>query len=237
MTRTTIRILKCMTFALGLNSFAVPAGAVEIAWDGATYLRIPVKIGSDTRLVMPEPFDDAWEHDDQVSATLLDARTLIIRPRTPRVEQRLTLRGRSSGTLYLARVSSSLPYTPLVKVQAGGPGLRGAADAPGETSVTSLLKAMMLGAAPAGFKVEKSSRVLLDQTPFRIVAEQVWQSARQAGVIARLHSTLPKQQLPLVPAQIKIGIAQLGSLRAMAADDYLLGPDADSTRVYLVYAR
>src|SRR6266478_1128530 len=74
--------------------------AADIQWDATNYLRVPVRLGSDTRLVMPEPFDDAWEHDDEISATLLDARTLIIRPRTAKVEQRLTLRGRATGTLY-----------------------------------------------------------------------------------------------------------------------------------------
>ena len=73
--------------------------AADIEWDGTSYLRVPVRLGSDTRLVMPEPFDDAWEHDEEISATLLDAHTLIFRPRTAKVEQRLTLRGRNSGTL------------------------------------------------------------------------------------------------------------------------------------------
>jgi len=211
--------------------------SAEMQWDANSYLRIPVKLGSDTRLVMPEPFDDAWEHDEEVSATLLDPRTLIIRPRTARVEQRLTLRGRQSGTLFLARVSSALPYTPLVVVQAPAPSGRALTDAVSEPTVTSLLKAMMLGTAPPGFRVDKSSRVLLDLAPYRVVAEQLWQSSRQAGVIARLHSTLPRRPIALVPANIQIRIAQLGTLRAMAADDYELGPDLGSTHIYLVYAR
>jgi len=35
---------------------------------------------------------------------------------------------------------------------------------------------MMLGAVPPGFRVEKTSRVLLDQPPYKVVAEQLWQS-------------------------------------------------------------
>jgi len=234
MTRNRL-VLFHLALAAMLATCGIGAAAIDVVWDGASYLPVPVKLGSDTRLVMPEAFDDAWEHDEQVSATLLDARTLIIRPRAARIEQRLTMRGRASGTLYLARVSSSLPYAPLVTVQ--GPLLRPAAstDSSGEASVTSLLKGMMLGAPPPGFKVEKTSRVLLDAAPYRIVAEQVWQSPRTSGVIARLHSTLPARQLPLVPANIQIHIAQLGMLRAMAADAYQLGPDATSTRIYLVY--
>ena len=92
--------------------------AADIEWDGTSYLRVPVKLGSDTRLVMPEPFDDTWEHDDEISTSLLDARTLIIRPRTAKIEQRMTLRGRESGTLYLARVSSALPYRTLADLLA-----------------------------------------------------------------------------------------------------------------------
>jgi hypothetical protein len=224
--------------ALALLAFVLPpCSAVDVAWDGASYLPVPVKLGSDTRLVMPEAFDDAWEHDDQVSASLLDAHTLIIRPRAARVEQRLTMRGRDSGNLYLARVSSSLPYMPLVNVQVSAARSTSTGEAPADGSVTALLKAMMLGSLPAGFKAEKSSRVLLDEAPYRIVAEQVWQSARQSGVIAQLHSTLPQRAVPLVPANVQIRIAALGTLRAMAADGYVLGPDAPSTRIYLVYGR
>jgi hypothetical protein len=229
-------IHRLLAFALLAAAMAVAHG-LDLPWDGTRYLRVPVRLGSDTRLVMPEPFDDAWEHDDEISATLLDARTLIIRPRVARVEQRLTLRGRQSGTLYLARISSSLPYTPLVIVQATASRVNLPEDGTGEVTVTALLKSMMLGTVPAGFRAEKSSRVLLDEAPFRIVAEQLWQSPRQAGVIARLHSTLPQRAVALVPANVQIRIAQLGSLRAMAAEDYELGPDLPSTRVYLVYGR
>jgi hypothetical protein len=233
MIQFTLRLLACTLLACAMAA----ARALEPAWDGTRYLKIPVQFGSDTRLVMPEPFDDAWEHDEEISATLLDARTLIIRPRLARVEQRLTLRGRQSGILYLARVSSSLPYAPLVTVPAAPTPPRLPQDGTGDVTVTALLKAMMLGAVPAGFRAEKSSRVLLDEAPFRIVAEQLWQSPRQAGVIAHLQSTLPRQAVTLVPANIQIRIAQLGSLRAMAAEDYELGPDRIATRIYLVYGR
>jgi hypothetical protein len=208
--------------------------AADIEWEGTSYLRVPVRLGSDTRLVMPEPFDDAWEHDEEISASLLDARTLIIRPRAAKIEQRLTLRGRDSGTLYLARVSSALPYTPVVTVHAPNPG--GAApEAGARLSVLALLRAMMLRAVPPGFRVEKTSRVLLDQPPYKVTAEQLWQSFGQAGVIARVTSTLPQRVIPIVPANIQIQIPQLGALRALAADDYELGPDQPSSRIYIVY--
>jgi hypothetical protein len=217
-----------------------PAGvqAVDIEWDGTSYLRIPVRIGSDTRLVMPEPFDDAWEHEDEVTASLLDANTLIIRPRVAKVEQRLTLRGRSSGALYLARVSSALPYTPLVVVH--GSTFRNAAENPESSnglSIAALLRAMMLGIVPHGFRAEKSSRVLLDQPPYRVVAEHLWHSFRQTGVIARVTSTLPKNTVPIVPANIQIQIPQFGPLRAMSADEYELSPEQPFSRLYIVYAR
>jgi hypothetical protein len=208
--------------------------AADVEWNGTTYLRVPVKFGSDTRLVMPEAFDDAWEHDEEISTTLLDPYTLIIRPRTDKVEQRLTLRGHSSGTLYLARVSSTLPYSPVITVHAATvPGSTSELD--GKLSITGLLRAMMLGVVPPGFRVEKSFRVLVDQPPYRVVAEQLWQSFGQAGVIARVTSTLPQHTLPIIPANIQIQIPQLGTLRAMAADDYELGPDQVSSRIYIVY--
>jgi hypothetical protein len=210
--------------------------AAEALWDGTNYLRVPVKLGADTRLVMPEPFDDAWEHDEEISASLLDSHTLIIRPRTGRIEQRLTLRGRNTGTLYLARVSSALPYAPVVTVHA--PTIGGGASETGNgLSVTALLRAMMLGTIPAGFRVEKTSRVLLDQPPYKVTAEQLWQSFAQAGVIARVTSSLPQRIVPIVPPNIQIQLPQLGSLRAMAADDYELGPGQPASRLYIVYGR
>jgi hypothetical protein len=226
---------RCVAVSM-LAATLANAQAVDIEWDGTSYLRVPVRLGSDTRLVMPEPFDDAWEHDEDVSATLLDAHTLIIRPRTAKIEQRLTLRGRSSGTLYLARVSSELPYAPVVTVHART-GSGGIPESAVGLSVTALLRAMMLGAVPPGFRVEKSSRVLLDQAPYRVVAEQLWQSLDQAGVIARVTSTLPQRIVPIVPANIQIQIPQLGALRAMASDDYELGPGQISCQIYIVYAR
>jgi len=213
--------------------------ATEVQWDGTSYLRVPVKLGADTRLVMPEPFDDAWEHDEEISASLLDSHTLIIRPRTGKIEQRLTLRGRNTGTLYLARVSSALPYSPVVTVHApniGGIG-GGTSEIGSGLSVTALLRAMMLGTVPAGFRVEKTSRVLLDQPPYKVTAEQLWQSFGQAGVIARIASSLPQRTVPIVPPNIQIQIPQLGSLRAMAADDYELGPEQVASRLYIVYGR
>jgi len=230
----TVRTRRGVAASL-LSAALVGAQAADVEWDGTTYLRVPVRLGSDTRLVMPEPFDDAWEHDEEISATLLDAHTLIIRPRTDKVEQRLTLRGRSSGTLYLARVSSALPYTPLVTVHSPE-AVEGTAGS-GVLTVTALLRAMMLHAVPPGFHVEKSTRVLLDQPPYRVVAEQLWQSFGQAGVIARITSTLPQRSVPIVPANIQIQIPQLGALRAMAADDYELNPSQTSSRVYIVYGR
>jgi hypothetical protein len=183
---------------------------------------------------MPEPFDDAWEHDEEISTSLLDPYTLIIRPRADKVEQRLTLRGHSSGTLYLARVSSALPYSPVITVHAAT--LSGSTnESDGKLSITALLRAMMLGAVPPGFRVEKSSRVLLDQPPYRVVAEQLWQSFGQAGVVARVTSALPQHAVPIIPANIQVQIPQLGTLRAMAADDYELGPDQMSSRIYIVY--
>jgi hypothetical protein len=213
-----------------------PAWANDNAWDGSTYLRVPLRLGADTRLVMPEPFDDVWERDGEVACTLLDARTLIIRPRIAGIEQRLTLRGRKTGTLYLARASSSLPYVPVVTVH-NVAALRDE-NPPGRpaTTVVGLLKAMMQGTAPAGYQVQKSQRVLFDQVPYRIVAQQVWRSRRQTGILALLSTSLPGQTIPIVPANIFIRIPELGTLRALAADEFELDADHASTRVYLVYA-
>ena len=211
--------------------------ASDAVWEGSTYLQVPVRAGSDTRLVMPEPFDDSWERESEVACTLMDSRTLIIRPRVAGIEQRLTLRGRQTGTLYLARVSSSLPYSPIVTVRnAGNPD-----DAPQATrtqsGVLGLLKAMMQGRAPLGYQVQQSQRILLDQAPYRIVAREVWRSRRQTGIVAQISTARPSQAIPIVPANLFIHIPELGTLRAMAADDFELDANRLATRVYLVYTR
>ncbi len=211
------------------------AGAADTDWDGSSYLRVPVRAGSDTRLVMPEPFDDSWERESEVACTLLDSRTLIIRPRSTDIEQRLTLRGRKTGTIYLARVSSSLPYSPIVTVHnLVAPRDEASTQRPRMT-VVGLLKAMMQGVTPAGYQILKSERVLFDQTPYRVVARQVWRSRHQTGILAEISTNLPAQTIPIVPADILIRIPELGVLRAMAADDFELSANHASTRIYLVY--
>lgn len=221
-------------FMLLLATISCTAFAGESTWDGKTYLRVPVRLGSDTRLVMPEAFDDSWEREREVACTLLDAHTLIIRPRVAAIEQRLTLRGRESGTLYLARVSSALPFAPIVTVE----NLAVREETPSgrmHASILGLLKAMMKGSAPAGYQIQKSQRVLFDQAPYRIVAQEVWRSRRQTGVLASLSASIANQPIPIVPANILIRIPELGALRAMAADDFELNADRTSTHVYLVY--
>ena len=238
-------VLLCLA-----TTAANPAGAAEAAthagtapintdavWDGATTLRVPVRLGSDTRLVMPEPFDDVWEHDDEVACTLLDDRTLIIRPRKAGIEQRLTMRGRRTGTLYLARVSSALPYTPIVTVHDLAPRPGGASADPGEKAVLDAIKAMMRATPPPGSEVQPSQRILLDQAPYRIVAHKLWRLPRGiTGIIVRIQASVPPGSLPVVPADIDIRIPRLGTLRAMGADDFRLDATHPSTQGYLVYA-
>jgi len=229
------RLLSCLVL-LPVILGADDAGALDNAWDGNSYLQIPVRLGSDTRLIMPEPFDDAWERETEVSCTLLDAHTLIIRPRTSNIEQRLTLRGRKSGTLYLARVSSALGYAPIVTVRNTTGLHEETAFGRTQPTVVGLLKAMMQGTAPAGYQVQRSDRVLLDQAPYRIVAQQVWRSGQYTGILAQLSTTLAGQTIPVVPANILIRIPELGSLRAMAADSFELNAARVTTMVYIVYA-
>lgn len=230
---------RVAVLALSLAMAATPPASVaaEAVWDGTTYLQVPVRQGSDTRLVMPEPFDDAWERESDVACTLLDARTLIIRPRNSNIDQRLTLRGRRTGTLYLARVSSSLSYSPIVTVRNLVSGGDETPSGRSQSSVLGLLKAMMQGHAPAGYQVQRSQRVLFDQSPFRIVAQEVWRSQRQTGIVAQLSTANPAHVIPLVPANLAIRIPELGVLRAMAADNFELDATRAATSVYLVYAR
>lgn len=229
--------LALCTLALALDLATAPSRASETVWDGYTYLQVPVRVGSDTRLVMPEPFDDAWEHESEVACTLLDPRTLIIRPRSNAIEQRLTLRGKRSGTLYLAHVSSTLPYTPVVTVRNTASGRGDNPTARAAPGVLGLLKAMMLGRAPTGYQVQHSERVLLDQAPYRVVAQEVWRSHRQTGILAQISTANPSLPIPIVPANLLIRIPELGALRALAADEFELSANRLSTNVYLVYVK
>jgi len=215
----------------------VQAGADEVTWNGVQYIPVPVQMGSDTRLVMPEPFDDAWERESDVSCSLLDSHTLIVRPRNPRIEQRLTLRGRNTGTLYLARVSASLPYTPIVRVSVRDSQQASASSGRDTTDVIEFLKAMMSARVPAGTRVSRSTRVLFEHPPYRFTAEEVWGNSYATGIFARIDATTPAATLPVVPANFIIRIPEIGALRAMAAESFELSPQQPSTRAYLVYVR
>jgi hypothetical protein len=228
----TLRALLALLLAAALCGVS----AREVAWDGRNYLPVALRAGSDTRLVMPEEFDDAWERDAEVAVTTLDPMTLIIRPRVAAIEQRLTLRGRRTGTIYLARVSTSLPYAPLVVVRnAALTQDTAAAQVAANTSVVGLLRALIRGTAPAGFRIERSSRMLLDQPPYRIRARELWRSRRINGIVAELQSTVPGRVIPVVPANIVLRAPELGTLRAAAPERFELDAAAPSTRLVLVF--
>jgi len=230
-------MLLALLAPLLLAAAAATAGAREIAWDGRSYLPVALRAGADTRLVMPEEFDDAWERDAEVAVSTLDATTLIIRPRAASIDQRLTLRGRRSGTIYLARVSTALPYAPLLVVRNAALTLdAAAAQVDASLSITGLLRALMRGVAPAGFRVERTTRPLLDQPPYRIVARELWRSNRISGIVAEIESTVPDRTIPVVPANIVLRAPELGALRAAAPERFELGGAQSKTRLYLVFA-
>lgn len=212
--------------------------ASDIFWDGTYYVPVPMQLGADTRLVMPEAFDDTWERDADVACSLLDERTLIIRPRQAQIDQRLTLRGRRSGTLYLAHVSSRLPYTPLVVVHNLLATVEQHESDRPQADALGLVRAMMRGQAPAGYRVQKSQRVLAEPPPLRIVAEQLWRSTREAGLVARItwFPGASDGSYRIDPTELHIRIPALGRRRAFGADRFALDGDHSSTRVYLVYA-
>jgi hypothetical protein len=204
-------------------------------WEASSYLMVPVQLGSDTRLVMPEPFDDAWERDTDVSCSLLDDHTLIIRPRSAAIEQRLTLKGRQSGTLYLARVSSQLPYTPIVSIH-----LPARQDSPikprGAPTVLSLLSNMLQDNATGGFTVFQSQRVLLDEQGVRLTARQVWRSQPLSGIVADLTLTDDHLSFAVVPQRFDIHVPELGLLRAVSADRSTLDQSHPHTTIHLVFS-
>ena len=229
------RTLTALTLASSCLLVPALARAHDVNFEPDTYLPVPVRLGSDTRLVMPEPFDDAWEKDDEVACTLLDARTLIIRPRTAGIEQRLTMRGRQTGTLYLARVSSTLPYAPVVTVH-HQPATNTPESATRADSVLGLLRAMMRDTAPGGFQVLQSRRVILDQPPLRLTADQVWHSARMTGIRAHLTGAPAGSPLTVVPTDLSIHIPELGGLRAIGATSYQLDDAHPSITLYLIFS-
>ena len=123
----------------------------------------------------------------------------------------------------------------------GGPALdqelqdAAAAQVAANTSVVGLLRALIRGTAPAGFRIERTSRMLLDQPPYRIRARELWRSARINGIVAELQSTVPGRMVPVVPANIVLRAPELGTLRAAAPERFELDAAAPSTRLVLVF--
>lgn len=225
-------IQSLLMFCLGCLASNV-AQASDQHWDPETYLQVPVQLGSDTRLVMPEPFDDAWERDAEVACTLLDEHTLIIRPKVNNIEQRLTLRGHQSGTLYLARVSSSLPFSPVITVHHEPDSENGHTKTP---SVLGLLNAMLQDSAPAGFELWQSQRVLLSQHGLKLTAQQVWRGSQLSGIAADLSLQDGETSFAVIPAQFSVRIPELGLLRALSSDTDTLSSKHPSAKVFLVYS-
>jgi len=180
------------------------------------------------------------EDPSEVQVLTIDERTLSFSPRSADVESRVILRG-ESGTLYIARASTSLHFHPLLEVErAVGEEAPGTHDAAAQSLVTpvSLMTKLMQGRPPAGFRVAHSARSILQAADFRMDSEQVWSSVHVTGIVAVLQRTAAVgTRVEIDPDRIDILIPELGQLRMIGADRYLLDDRNPSSTAYLVFIK
>lgn len=125
---------------------SAPTWAIDLVWDGKTYLDIGLQLGADTLLVFPEPVEmSAEKHSAFAKAeSTTDSRVLSIRP-TIAQEQRVTFIGTKSKTIYLARFSTRSTYSPVYKIKDGTAIEAARIAATTKLTPTGLMKAMMAG--------------------------------------------------------------------------------------------
>lgn len=233
--------LRCVVVAALCALVATGARAVDVVYDPNRYIDVRLALGSDTVLQFPEDVYWSAEQGSKFDIAPMGAgsRTLIIRPKADQ-EQRVFFRGATSGTIYLARFSTSSGYVPVINVLAPiAASARGVDEArvASRLTIPGLLTSMMRETLPLGFERAPSTTVLLKQAPLLITAREVWASSRMTGVIVLVERNGPAEVVNIHPATIRLQIPELGTLRAFAADAWELNAERPSVRAYLVFTR
>jgi hypothetical protein len=235
--QTRAGIIGCLTgFVLLACPLRLPA--YDFPWDGKTYIPVGLQERADTVLIFPEAVEPVWsEEPSLIQKVRVNATTLVLNPKVGNPEQRLFAIGRSSNTIYVARLSTELRYYPTVTVSNGPRELaQRVAQAPALDEIT-LARAMMRDERPPGFARTDSNRVLLEGNPYRITATELWSSPQLSGILGELSRSAGTVVAQFIPRNLVLRIPQLGVLRFVGADRYDLSPDHPTTRVYLVFGR
>jgi len=234
--------MRAAALAVLLLGFAARASGASFTWDGRTYIPLGLQAESQSVLRLPERLSGYIVEDPAALHVLtIDERTLAFSPRSPAVEVRVILRG-DSGTLYMARASTSLHFYPLLEVEraaageeTGPPRHNGMS---GAITPVSLMMALMQGRPPAGFRVSRSARSILQTGDFRLASEQVWSSQHVTGIVATLQRTAALGvRVEIDPDRIEVVIPDLGQLRMIGADRYVLDDRNPGTAAYLVFTK
>jgi hypothetical protein len=101
---------------LALFGYASSGAGATVNWDGETLIPLGLQPRSELVLRMPEAITKYWlEQKPEVSITVVDSKTLTVKPMAANTEQRLFLRG-ATGRIYVAKLSTALNYYPYVEV-------------------------------------------------------------------------------------------------------------------------
>ena len=231
-------------FYLALFGYASSAAGATVNWDGETLIPLGLEARSELVLRMPEPITKYWlEQAPEVSITVVDPKTLTVKPTTPTTEQRLFLRG-TTGKIYVAKLSTSLSYYPYVEVldktvaparDAG----KGTASAAALTGPQSLMIAMMKKTPPVGFGVSASQRPILKTDDYAIQATAVWHSPTITGLVAKIERQgAIGREIRFSPTEIEVVIPEFGgSWFLIGADSWVLTDAKPATNMYFVFEK
>jgi len=235
--------VRAVALFLLTAGFAAGACAATFTWDGRTYIPLGLQAQSQSVLRFPERLSGYVVEDPAaVHVLTIDERTLSFSPRNAAVDARVILRG-ESGALYIARASTNLRFYPLLEIERSAgtgddeaPQRHGSPAAP--LTPVSVMMSLMQGRPPAGFRVSPSARSILQTGEFRLSSEQVWSSPFVTGIVASVQRTAAAGvRVEIDPDRIEIVIPELGQLRVIAADRYVLDDRNPNTAAYLVFIK
>src|SRR3974390_2100505 len=189
------RIRSLLAFFITASvGFADFASAATFTWDGRTYIPLGLQAQSQSVLRFPESLSGyVLEDPSAVRVLTIDDRTLSFSPAGSNVEARVILRG-ESGTLYLARASTTLRFYPLLEVlgdTAAEDGVHGQTPGAGSQAMTpvSMMVKLMQRRPPPGFQVARSLHSILETPDFRLDSEQVWPARYITDIVATSRRT------------------------------------------------
>jgi len=229
--------LRAMLF-MTLFGFSSLSNAATFNWDGKAYIPLGLQQQSETVLRLHENISNFWgEQSSALFINKVDDRTLSLSPASPNVEQRMFLRG-VSGKIYIAKVSTKLKYSPIVEITDVSDKVSPQPEIGAPLTASTMMLKMMRNELPVGFSRAKSNRQILDGKEFTIAAEEVWSSPTMTGIITTFTRTAEAgTSVEIKPDQIEVYIPELGQLRIIGMDKWMLDDSLPQTHGYLVFTK